>query len=201
MKVILCPVPLSNPLAIMGEPRKVCNALALGYLAAALKANKETENDEVVILDREALLHNLKTLTKDIIRHHPDVLGISVYIWNYQRVLHLCKMVKTENPGIIIVLGGPQVTFTADTVLQNKCVDIIVRGEGEVTFCELIKALKTNASLHTVCGISFKYNNTIVTTPDRQPIQPLDTLPSPYLSGDLDLSLSERLQRVKSCPR
>lgn len=194
MKIVLSSVPYSNPLAVRGETVIVLNPIALGYIAAALKVNKATEDDEVVILEKESLLHNLKTLKEDIIREQPDVLGVSVYIWNYYRAIKLCEMVKEDNPDITIVLGGPQVTYTAGSVLkENPSVDIVVRGEGEVTFCELIEALKKNLSLRPIKGISFRHNNQIIHNPPRPQIQDLDSIPSPYLEGIMDLSLSERL--------
>jgi len=210
MKIVLCPVPLSNPIAVMGESPKIHNALALGCIASALKANKATENEEVIILDREALLHNLDMLKEDILKEQPDVLGISVYIWNYQRVMHLCSMVNQVNPDITIVLGGPQVTYNAEEVLKdNPSVDIIVRGEGEITFCQLIETLKKKenkgnqrSSLKSVRGISFRHHGQIIHTQKRPPVLTLDEIPSPYLTGVLDLSLSEllELETSRGCP-
>jgi len=194
MKIVLCPVSLSNPLSITSGSPKVVHTLALGYLASALKANKATQNEEVIILEREAVMHTLKTVKKEILREQPDVLGISVYLWNYQRAMSLCEMIKQDNPHITIVLGGPQVTYTAQEVLkENPSIDIIVRGEGEITFCELIEALKRRTPLHSVQGITFRHDNSIVQTPDRPPNCNLDAIPSPYLTGILDLSISEKL--------
>ena len=194
MKIVLCPVPLSNPLSVTSGSPKVVHALALGYLASALKANEATQNEDVVLLERESVMHTLATLKKDILCENPDVLGISVYLWNYQRVMKLCTRVKEENPHITIVLGGPQVTYTAEDVLhRNPAVDIVVRGEGEITFCKLIEALKMGTSLESVQGITFRHNTAIVHTPDRPPNCNLDTIPSPYLTGILDLSISEKL--------
>lgn len=203
MKIVLCPVPLTNPLAVMGEPPRVYNALALGCLASAVKAAKATQNEEVILLDKEALVHNLKTLKKDILRETPDILGISVYIWNHQRVMELCAMVKKENPSIVIVLGGPQVTYNSEEILkENPSVDIIVRGEGEITFCELIETLKKKSSLRSILGITFRHNKKIIQNPDRPPLSNLDEVPSPYLTGILDLSISEQLELETSrgCP-
>lgn len=203
MKIVLCPVPLSNPLSIMSESPKISNALALGCLASALKANKATENEDILILDREALLHNLKTLKEDILGEQPDVLGISVYIWNHQRVMKLCEMVKKDNPHMTVVLGGPQVTYTAEEILrENPSVDIIVRGEGEITICELVETLKKKSSLRSVQGITYRHHDQIVRNPDRPPIGDLDEIPSPYLTGVLDLSLSELLEieTARGCP-
>ena len=203
MKIVLCPVPLTNPLAVLGEPPKVYNALALGCLASAVKAAKSTQNEEVILLDKEALVHNLKTLKKDILRENPDILGISVYIWNHQRVMELCAMVKKDNPRIVIVLGGPQVTYNSEEILkENPSVDIIVRGEGEITFCNLIETLKKKSSLRSILGITFRHNKEIIKNPDRPPLCNLDEVPSPYLTGILDLSVSEQLELETSrgCP-
>ena len=189
----MCPVSLSNPLSITSGSPKVVNALALGYLVSALKANKNTQNEDVIILEREAALYTLKTLKKEILRRGPDVLGISVYLWNYQRAIKLCEMIKKDSPAIVTVLGGPQVTYSAENVLkENPSVDIIVRGEGEITFCALIEALKKDMPLQSVKGITFRHNNTIVQT-NRPPNCNLDAIPSPYLTKTLDLLISEKL--------
>jgi radical SAM superfamily enzyme YgiQ (UPF0313 family) len=194
MKIVLCPVSLSNPLSITSGSPKVVNTLALGYLASALKANKNTQNEDVIILEREAVMNTLKTLKKEILRREPDVLGISVYLWNYQRAIKLCEMIKQDNPSIVTVLGGPQVTYSAENVLkENLSVDIIVRGEGEITFCELIEALEKGMPLQSVKGITFRHNNTVVQTGNRPPNCNLDAIPSPYLTNILDILISEKL--------
>lgn len=112
-------------------------------------------------------------------------------------------MVKKDNPHIIIVLGGPQVTYNSEEILrENPSTDIIVRGEGEITFCELIEALKKKSSLHSILGITFRHEGRIIHNPDRPSLSNLDEIPSPYLTGILDLSVSGQLELETSrgCP-
>lgn len=82
-------------------------------------------------------------ILSDITEHDIDVLGFACYIWNIEMTLHVVDMVKAVRPDIKIVLGGPEVSFTADELLE-RCpnIDYIVQGEGEEAFHALVTALQ-----------------------------------------------------------
>lgn len=88
-----------------------------------------------------------------------------------------------------IILGGPQVTHIAKTLLEkNGQIDIIVRGEGEITFIELVKSLlNSNKNINGICGITYRLNGKIVDNADRKIILDLDSIPSPYISNFISL--------------
>lgn len=72
----------------------------------------------------------------------PAVLGFSCYLWNISQTLTLCRSIKQILPKVIIVLGGPEVSYCAKEVLQqNKAVDYILSGEGEESVPALLTAL------------------------------------------------------------
>ena len=65
----------------------------------------------------------------------PGVVGFSCYIWNIDATLALCTALKKVLPRVIIVLGGPEVSYCAKNVLQlHRQVDYILAGEGEENF-------------------------------------------------------------------
>ncbi len=90
-------------------------------------------------------------------------------------VVQLCAMLKAALPDLLIVYGGVFTTYHFEDVL-NACadIDIVVRGEGEHTACELLKALRAGADLSTVDGIAFRRNGSVLATPAASMIRNLD---------------------------
>lgn len=94
--------------------------------------------------------------------------------------LKMAKLIRKNFPDLPIVWGGWHSTILPEQTIKNKYVDIIIRGEGEKTFYELVKALKEKTPLENVLGITFKKNGQIISTPNRQ-IALFDNLPeTPY---------------------
>ena len=82
--------------------------------------------------------------------------------------LFCADYIRKRDSKIPIVWGGVHVTLTPEQSLAtSNLVDIVVKGEGEITGVELAKALQNNADLSNVCGISYKLNEKIYHNPDR----------------------------------
>ncbi|MGE5628833.1 MAG: B12-binding domain-containing radical SAM protein [Solirubrobacterales bacterium] len=73
-----------------------------------------------------------------------DIIGFSCYIWNIEYIQYLSTHIKLINPGCIIIYGGPEVSFDPFMQLNNNAGDIIIEGEGEETFFELMELWKTS---------------------------------------------------------
>ncbi|MGH3564918.1 MAG: KedN5 family methylcobalamin-dependent radical SAM C-methyltransferase [Pseudonocardia sp.] len=117
----------------------------------------------------------------------PDVIAFSVLGWNYREFTALAETFKQINPDGWAVFGGNHVSHQADRVLaMHPFVDVVVNGEGEFTFRDLLVARLDRVSarnLHDVQGISFQdADGRIVTTADRPRIDDLDLIPSPFLT-------------------
>ena len=64
----------------------------------------------------------------------PDIIGFSCYIWNIGTVTALAKSLKKLLPNLVIILGGPEVSYD-----HVDCpADVVVKGEGEQAFCDLM---------------------------------------------------------------
>ncbi|MEK6793388.1 MAG: radical SAM protein [Spirochaetota bacterium] len=70
-------------------------------------------------------------------------------------------------PALPLVWGGIHPTLLTEETLADTHVDIIVRGEGETTVCELADALSSGASLDTIAGVSFKRGGEMIHNPER----------------------------------
>ncbi|MDU2068533.1 MAG: DUF4080 domain-containing protein [Veillonella sp.] len=160
------------------------SSLALRYLNAYVVAHGQAY-DIVEYTINMPVLHILS----DITEHDIDVLGFACYIWNIEMTLHVVDMVKAVRPDIKIVLGGPEVSFTADELLE-RCpnIDYIVQGEGEEAFHALVTALQFgNDGLNPVIpGVRGRRNGSILGSTEAVEVRDLSTIPFPYTEEDMD---------------
>lgn len=160
------------------------SSLALRYLKAYGEAHGQAY-DIVEYTINMPVLHILS----DITEHDIDVLGFACYIWNIEMTLHVVDMVKAVRPDIKIVLGGPEVSFTADELLE-RCpnIDYIVQGEGEEAFHALVTALQLgNDGLDPVIpGVRGRRDGSILGSLEAVEVRDLSTIPFPYTEEDMD---------------
>jgi radical SAM superfamily enzyme YgiQ (UPF0313 family) len=67
-----------------------------------------------------------------------EVVAFSCYIWNITQTLQVCEKLKQINPHIIIVLGGPEVSYEIEDILRRNPIDYIITGEGEIPFKQFL---------------------------------------------------------------
>ncbi len=114
--------------------------------------------------------------------HAPGIVGIGGTSHTRFESFALARRVKSCNPDVLVVYGGSHASFTAEDTLRHiPEIDIIVRGEGELTFSQVAeRVLRGRRNFEDVPGISFRLNDTIIHQPDAGRIQDLDVLPFPY---------------------
>ena len=160
------------------------SSLALRYLKAYGEAHGQAY-DIVEYTINMPVLHILS----DITEHDIDILGFACYIWNIEMTLHVVDMVKAVRPDIKIVLGGPEVSFTADELLE-RCpnIDYIVQGEGEEAFHALVTALQLgNDGLDPVIpGVRGRRDGSILGSLEAVEVSDLSSIPFPYTEKDME---------------
>jgi hypothetical protein len=108
------------------------------------------------------------------------VLGLSCYTWNIAEFLEIARAVKTAVPEVLVVAGGPHVQ-RAEDFLGSEAIDVVVLGEGEVTFAELLDC-ESPAEWPDVKGLAWLegVNGTsrVVRTAERPRTIDLDRFPS-----------------------
>lgn len=67
-----------------------------------------------------------------------DIVAFSCYIWNITQTLEVAQRIKAINPNTKILLGGPEVSYEWEEMIQHDCVDYIITGEGEIPFHEFL---------------------------------------------------------------
>jgi anaerobic magnesium-protoporphyrin IX monomethyl ester cyclase len=103
-----------------------------------------------------------------------------------RETVEIARAVKAWNPDFPIVLGGWHPSLLPKQTLEAPYIDIVVRGQGEETFLELVQHLEDQAPLDLIPGIGFKKNGKLVFTTER-PLKPLvDLPPKAYHLADFD---------------
>jgi anaerobic magnesium-protoporphyrin IX monomethyl ester cyclase len=147
--------------------------LGLAYIAAVL------ENAyEVRILDLALYHENLKKLSSVLDEFKPDVVGITCYTSSFSSSMNIAKCVKNFDKKIITLVGGAHATIRPADCL-NDYVDFVVRGEGEITFPELLEHLMGNRNLEEIKGISYRIDGRVIHNPERPFITDLSKYPFP----------------------
>ncbi|MFJ6687008.1 radical SAM protein [Streptomyces werraensis] len=137
-----------------------------------------------------------------------DVLAISVYFWNREPSMYMADAVKKRWPDCTVIMGGNDVSHQSEVVFaESSSVDVLVHGEGELTFRELLSSLGTEdtTALDAVHGISFRRGPQVLTTAPRDRITDLSVIPSPLLSGvyrpeDIRQSRIIIMETNRGCP-
>jgi radical SAM superfamily enzyme YgiQ (UPF0313 family) len=154
------------------------------------------ENYDVKIIDQRAD-NSWKEILKKELKKNPICVGMSSMtgkqIFNG---LMISKIIR-ENYDEPIVWGGIHPSLLPQQTLENKFVDIVVRGEGEITILDLIKKLEKRKPLKDVKGISYKVKGKIFHNPEREFLD-LNKLPDiPYHLIDIKKYLTARIPNAK----
>ena len=136
----------------------------------------------------------------------PDVVGATAVTMTINRSLDILRDYRECNPNIKTVMGGPHVTFDANAILENNpWIDYIVRGEGELSFMELLENIDSPSSMENVKGISYRKHGKVHNNPRRAFIEDINILPFPArhlveLSKYRALGFPVNLMTSRGCP-
>jgi radical SAM superfamily enzyme YgiQ (UPF0313 family) len=138
----------------------------------------------------------------------PEIVAFSCQGWSVRRADHLAGRLREVSPAVTLVYGGNHVSNQGEEFFrQRPYADVLVNGEGEVTFHEFLRAYLDGrlAGLADVPGLSFREaGGRVVTTAERPRIKDLAAIPSPYLTGVLDVTpetcRTALLETNRGCP-
>ena len=93
-----------------------------------------------IILKEYTINNYVEDILQDLYEEKADVVIFSCYIWNISFVRELAAELKKVSPDVKIWAGGPEVSYAANKYLmENPAFDLIMQGEGEEVFSELIR--------------------------------------------------------------
>ncbi len=131
-----------------------------------------------------------------IMSEKPSVVTFTCYIWNIKQTLFLCRKIKEADPKVTVILGGPEVAYNQQEILEkNSFIDYVFSGEGEVILPEFL-----SRKAEEVRGVSFiKDGKTHISERDENDST---DYPSPYCKEYFDC-LKNRIAYIESsrgCP-
>ncbi|GAB3463621.1 KedN5 family methylcobalamin-dependent radical SAM C-methyltransferase [Actinophytocola sediminis] len=169
--------------------------LAVGYLKAVIDGTDRFAGEINAEIRNFRGGEKLQDMAKALLSGDtPDVLAFSVLGWNYRSFGVLAETFKQVNPKGLVVFGGNHVAHQSERVFEQfPDVDIVVNGEGEHTFEELLDYLLEHPGEDLdpteIKGLSYRRPDGVRhTTADRDRINNLDVVPSPFLTGAIPMS-------------
>ncbi len=175
------------------DMEKLSMPLALGYLRAYAEQDERIRDAvDFQIFNYRGADQPIRMVPEVLIERPPDILACSVFGWNFRNFGQLATTFRQIKPEGWTIFGGTHVASQAERVFRlYPGVDVVVNGEGEITFANLLRAYLAGRSRHDLAdirGISFRLaTGEIVTTEAEPRIKDLDTIPSPFLTGAIPL--------------
>lgn len=171
--VLIDPPPLS---IVETDDTPDCPRLGLAYIASYLNSKGLICN----VIDGKFSRFKLEEVLYWIKNSRPDLVGFTAMTHEVSQANTIAMAVKLLFPNVVTVLGGPHATALPEKTLEEfNYFDIVVSGEGEITFYELVRALDSRSSLSSIKGLSYRLGSAIVKTEKREFNTNLDKLPFP----------------------
>jgi radical SAM superfamily enzyme YgiQ (UPF0313 family) len=149
--------------------------LGVAFLAAAL----ERAGIEVRVLDLVVSPYSKERLSAILDEFQPEIVGSTSVTMTFVDAVAVIADVKSINPSILTVMGGPHVSFCAEKTLKKYPVlDLIAIGEGEETIVDLVREAENSKDWSNVKGLAFRKGDSVIFTPDRELLD-MDSLPLP----------------------
>ena len=150
--------------------------LGIACLAAYLREKKIYSQ----VIDAPIKGWNFEKTAIEAIKSEAKIIGVSCLTENRYSALKTLEEIKKRDSEIITIIGGLHATFLDRLLLENyKFIDIVVRGEGEETLHELIKAIKNKKPIDKILGISFRKEGKIIVNLSRCFMEDIESLPLP----------------------
>jgi len=154
------------------NPSYIHEPLNLGYIAAYLieRGYKDVnihisafETDKEIISDASEAAIVGFTATSPMMKHAEE----------------LAEKIKERSHETLIIFGGSHPSVLPENTLKNENIDVVVRGEGEITMLEIVRAVERESPFKGITGVSYKNKGDIIHNPNRELINDIDTIPFP----------------------
>ena len=142
------------------------------------------------------------------LQYHPDVVALSFYAWNYLELMKCAEILKKEMNELIIVAGGPMVSFNAEEVMkEHPYIDATSYDDtcGEIIFRDLIQCLLEGKSIEEASGIVYRSNgNKLIKTKEVKGNIHHSAESSPFINNDIVLDDEKgyyvTIETSRGCP-
>ena len=127
---------------------------ALTSLAGNIDPHHRVAVADLILVQRRVR----ETVTRLVRELDPEIVGLSVMTFQRRTAGRIVELVRALKPGVKIAVGGYDPSLASEAY-EELNVDYVVRGEGEVTFRELLRALERGDGFDRICGLSYRDEN------------------------------------------
>lgn len=198
-----------------GSVQNVFMPLSIGVIAEFLKLNSKDGDLEIELFKRPSKFEEYLKSTK------PDVVLFGNYMWNEALNLYYASRLKTQLDNCLIVMGGPNVSVNLEGketfLAQNPQIDILVEGDGEIVSLEILKqyemlgkSIEQTKNKRIMNCFAYDHSAKLLMCGDVEDTRigvgktSLDEIPSPYISGIMDVFFEDNaiplLESNRGCP-
>lgn len=168
MRVLLLSMPDSfehTPVLTMRMPNG-----GLASIAGNVDSHHEVAVADLILVQR-SVGRTVERLMRDL---DPEVVGLSVMTFQRGTALEIVRLIKSIKPGVRVVAGGYDPSLAPEAYDSPASgVDYLVRGEGDVTFRDLLRALESGHPARSIPGLSIRDESGFRHSP-RRPVSDLD---------------------------
>jgi radical SAM superfamily enzyme YgiQ (UPF0313 family) len=112
------------------------SSFGLRYLFANLQELKGRARIVEFVLGK-----NPRDVVENLLAQNPKIIGLGVYIWNTTAILEVVSLLKKLAPEVVVVLGGPEISYETETQELFALADFVVKGEAEFLFHDLCQKI------------------------------------------------------------
>ena len=185
-----------NTLLLAINSKYIHTNLAVRYL----KEYSRQQGFDGVDFVEYTINQHLPDIIEEVYRLRPKVLLLSCYIWNVDMMMDFAADYKQISPDTLIIAGGPEVSYNSRQALEeHPAIDMIIAGEGEKPFVQLLEHLNGQRSIEEVRSLSYRCSGEITENPWEEEID-LAELPFAYMDlPDLQHKIVY-FESIRGCP-
>jgi radical SAM superfamily enzyme YgiQ (UPF0313 family) len=139
---------------------------ALTALAGNVDPHHRVAVADLILVQRQVR----ETVVRLVREFEPAVVGLSVMTFQRTTAFAIIELIRSLRPNVRVVVGGYDPTLATEAYTDGPSrhlIDFVVRGEGEVTFCELLRAIETGSGYTHINGLTFKSGDEFVANDER----------------------------------
>jgi radical SAM superfamily enzyme YgiQ (UPF0313 family) len=111
--------------------RYIHSSLGLRYLYANMGDLQPQTRIMEFMINQRAL-----DIAEQILKHKPTIVGFGLYIWNISQSTQVIAILKTLQPDISIILGGPEISYETEQNPAYEYADLVIRGQADISFAQ-----------------------------------------------------------------
>lgn len=194
-----------------GDPLPMQSFVPTGLLCLKAYADHAGVDADIRVTELNGLINGgfipnddmfYERLTDTILRPDDGMVGLMTDADSLHHTVTMARLIKQRSPETLVCLGGPASSPIPELVLERfGFIDMVVRGEGELTFTELLRCLGDKEPPGAIEGLTWRDGDRIVNNPARQVMPDLDTLPMPsFEAHGMDPDAPIYLDVGRGCP-